>query len=131
MKSTKTAMAKLRAPRAKKLSTKTLALTMPLDASVPSVPDVDAPLAAVAVDDPGQPVDAPTLVTVEHAAVAPVRTPRPVRSPAEKLGSELARFLRLHDRKPYASRGMQAIVDLAVEAVHEAAKELAAKELGS
>jgi hypothetical protein len=45
-------------------------------------------------------------VTAAPVKVAPVR---PVRSLADKLGSDLLSYLRVHQRRPYGERGMRAL----------------------
>ncbi len=80
------------------------------------MPTVQTPVAVAAIDPQTEPAAAPAPVA--HAR-------RRNTTPAMKLGAELVRFLRIHAKRPYKSRGEQAIVDLAKEAAHAASIELA------
>lgn len=66
---------------------------------------------------------APMLTTT--TAAAPVARPRPVArtrrataTPAQRRGADLVRFLRIHSKKPYGARGVNAIATLAREVGH-------------
>jgi hypothetical protein len=65
----------------------------------------------------------------ETGAAAPAAPPAPMRrarllTPAQKRGSELVRYLRIHTKTPYGARGQRAIVELAKEVGHLARVEL-------
>jgi hypothetical protein len=65
---------------------------------------------------------APTVATVivDAPIVKPARArmSRRTLTPAQRRGLDLARFLRIHARKPYGRRGEEAIRRLAVEVGH-------------
>src|SRR5688572_23199935 len=75
------------------------------------------------------PVVTPTTTTITAAApVAPVVRPRPLarmhrKSPVQKLGSELVRYLRIHEKHAYGKRGQKAILDLAARVTQQAEQE--------
>lgn len=78
-----------------------------------------------------RPVPAPVAAPAptETVAAAPVAPPAPMRrarllTPAAKRGSELVRYLRIHRKTPYGTRGEKAIVTLAREVGHLARVEL-------
>jgi hypothetical protein len=52
---------------------------------------------------------------------------RATLTPAGLRGRDLVRFLRIHAKKPYGSRGEEAIRQLAVEVAHLANLELNAR----
>jgi len=51
------------------------------------------------------------------------RMPRARLTPAQKLASELTRYLRIHDAHAYGRRGQKAILDLATRAERAAQQE--------
>lgn len=72
----------------------------------------------------------PAANTTTNAAPppAPVVRPRPLarmhrKSPAQKIGSELVRYLRIHSKHPYGKRGQKAILDLATRVRQHAQEE--------
>ncbi len=72
------------------------------------------------------PAPAPPPVAVEPRRLA--RLHRASATPAQLLGSQLVRFLRVHAKHPYGTRGQEAIVTLAREVGHAANIELDARE---
>jgi hypothetical protein len=69
---------------------------------------------------------APAPVTTTPAAKRPAvaRTRRATATPAQRRGAELARYLRIHLKRPYGERGIRAIVELTKEVGHLARVEL-------
>ena len=64
----------------------------------------------------------------QPVAPAPAITSSPTRaalSPAARRGMEAVRYIRIHLRKPYGTRGQEGIVNIAREAAHLALQELA------
>jgi len=79
---------------------------------------------------PAAPVTPIPIATPAPRTAAPVAKPARARmsrrtlSPAAKRGVELVRYLRIHTKKPYGTRGENAIVRLAREVGHLAGLEL-------
>ena len=86
-----------------------------------------APVVAAPVAPPAPTVkpDAPPVAPVQASKPRPVaRTRRATASPAQRRGADLVRFLRIHSKKPYGTRGENALVALAKEVGHLANIEL-------
>jgi hypothetical protein len=77
----------------------------------PAAPVTPIPIATPA---PAAPVAKPARARMSRRAL----------SPAAKRGVELVRYLRIHTKKPYGTRGENAIVRLAREVGHLAGLEL-------
>ena len=91
-------------------------------APLPAMADVTAPQ-----DVTPAPVVAVAPTPVVSATMRPGSRVRNT-SPAMKLGAEVVRYLRLHDKKPYGKRGEQALVEMARNAAHVANVELGATD---
>lgn len=94
-------------------------------AALPAMTDLTAPQDEPVVTPAPVVEVAPTPVVS-----APMRPGSRVRntSPAMKLGAEVVRYLRLHDKKPYGKRGEQALVEMARKAARVANVELGATD---
>lgn len=66
---------------------------------------------------------APVLPTVSPAPPKSPRMPRARLSPAQKMASELTRYLHIHDKHAYGRRGQKAILDLAARVERTAQQE--------
>ncbi len=74
---------------------------------------------------PAAPITSSVSATTASALVV---TPRPLarmhrKSPAQKSGSELVRYLRIHSKRPYGRRGQKAILGLAARVTQDAQQE--------
>lgn len=81
-----------------------------------------------------KPVQAVMITPVESAPVTSIkprpmaRTHRRLATPAQRRGADLVRFLRIHSKRPFATRGENAIVALAREVGHLGNLELNARD---
>ena len=79
---------------------------------------------------PAAPVTATTITTTttsQPPSSAPAAKPALMRTrlltPAQRSVAELTRFLKIHQKKPYGTRGQKAILELAQRATHQAQQE--------
>lgn len=82
---------------------------------------------------PAAPVPPTSPAPVAAAPAAPkprplARTHRATASPAQRRGADLVRYLRIHSKHPYGTRGEEAIRKLAVEVGHLGNLELNARD---
>jgi hypothetical protein len=86
--------------------------------SVEQVPAAPAPVmpAAAVTTTTNQP---PSSAPAPKPALARTR----LRTPAQRTVAELIRFLKIHQKTPYARRGQRAILDLAQRATRQAEQE--------
>lgn len=77
------------------------------------------------------PPTSPAPVAATPAPVKPrplARTHRATASPAQRRGADLVRYLRIHSKHPYGTRGEEAIRKLAIEVGHLGNLELNARK---
>ena len=78
---------------------------------------------------PAAPVPVTPTVTTNTTSQSTPSAPKPalmrtrLRTPAQKVVAELIRFLKIHAKKPYGTRGQKAILELAQRATREAQQE--------
>lgn len=70
-----------------------------------------------------------TTPALKATRSATARYRRAGLSPAGRRGLDAAKYLRIHQRKPFGKRGEQGIVDIVREAAHLARLELDGKAL--
>lgn len=76
----------------------------------------------------------PATTSPPTQGVTPPRTARTYRAtaaPAQRRGADLVRYLRIHSKHPYGSRGEEAIRCLAIEVGHLGNAELGSYKEGS
>lgn len=84
------------------------------------IPPSPTPATSATTTAPPQPT--PAAVVNPRRVVARMR--QATATPAQRRGSELVRFLKIHAKHPYGTRGENAIVKLAREVGHMGNAEL-------